>query len=85
MTQPQQPSGGGRMGMHMSNLHVSNLRMSNLIKAATWTSARVDAVRYGAVACLLGIVFIGVTGFAPLPAIHDAAHNTRHAVSFPCH
>ena len=33
----------------------------------------------------LGILFVGVTGFAPLEAIHDAAHNTRHAISFPCH
>jgi cobalt transporter subunit CbtB len=33
----------------------------------------------------LGIVFIGVAGFARYPAIHDAAHDTRHAVSFPCH
>ena len=37
------------------------------------------------VAILLGIVFVGVTGFAPLQAIHDAAHNTRHAAGFPCH
>jgi cobalt transporter subunit CbtB len=28
---------------------------------------------------------VGVAGFAPLEAIHDAAHNTRHAISFPCH
>jgi len=48
-------------------------------------SARLDAVRYGIAAILLGIVFVGVTGFAPLQAIHDAAHNTRHAVGFPCH
>jgi cobalt transporter subunit CbtB len=42
-------------------------------------------MRYGIAAVLLGVLFIGVTGFAPLQALHDAAHNTRHAISFPCH
>jgi cobalt transporter subunit CbtB len=44
-----------------------------------------DSLRYGIAAILLGFVFIGVTGFAHPEAIHDAAHNTRHAISFPCH
>jgi cobalt transporter subunit CbtB len=59
--------------------------MSTLVKAASLASDRLDAIRYGITAILFGILFIGVTGFAPLQAIHDAAHNTRHAVSFPCH
>jgi cobalt transporter subunit CbtB len=42
-------------------------------------------LRYGIAAILIGILFIGVTGFAPIEAIHDAAHNTRHVISFPCH
>jgi cobalt transporter subunit CbtB len=42
-------------------------------------------LRYGIASILLGTLFIGVTGFAPLQALHDAAHNTRHAISFPCH
>ena len=59
--------------------------MSSLTQAASLASDRLDAIRYGIAAILLGVLFIGVTGFAPLQAIHDAAHNTRHAVSFPCH
>jgi cobalt transporter subunit CbtB len=59
--------------------------MAVLSKAASIASARREAIRYGIAAIMLGFVFIGVTGFAPLQAIHDAAHNTRHAVSFPCH
>jgi cobalt transporter subunit CbtB len=31
----------------------------------------------------LGLVF--VAGFASPQAIHDAAHDSRHALSFPCH
>jgi cobalt transporter subunit CbtB len=59
--------------------------MSSLIQSASRISTRLDAVRCGIAAILLGILFIGVTGFAPLQSIHDAAHNTRHAVGFPCH
>jgi cobalt transporter subunit CbtB len=44
-----------------------------------------QGLRYGIAAILVGILFVGVTGFAPIEAIHDAAHNTRHSISFPCH
>ena len=59
--------------------------MSALIRSVALPDARRDAMRYGLTAILLGTLFIGVTGFAPLQALHDAAHNTRHAISFPCH
>ena len=59
--------------------------MTSLIKSIAILDTRRDAVRYGVAAILLGVVFIGVAGFAPIEAIHDAAHNTRHAISFPCH
>jgi cobalt transporter subunit CbtB len=44
-----------------------------------------QGLRYGIAAILIGILFVGVTGFAPIEAIHDAAHNTRHSISLPCH
>lgn len=44
-----------------------------------------DARACGAMAVLLGILFVGVAGFAPIEAVHDAAHDTRHSISFPCH
>ena len=59
--------------------------MSVLTKSAALPAAQQEAVRYGVLAILLGVLFVGVAGFAPLQAIHDAAHNTRHAISFPCH
>jgi cobalt transporter subunit CbtB len=59
--------------------------MSTLTKSAALPAAQQEAVRYGVLAILLGVLFVGVAGFAPLQAIHDAAHNTRHAISFPCH
>lgn len=61
--------------------------MSNLttVRSAARPLAQREALRFGIAAILLGIVFVGVAGFAPIQAIHDAAHNTRHAISFPCH
>lgn len=39
-----------------------------------------------AMACaLLGLVFISGVGFARIDAVHNAAHDGRHAFSFPCH
>ena len=61
------------------------ISMTAISKPIVLTSARIDALLYGLAAILLGVVFIGVAGFAHYPAIHDAAHDTRHAVSFPCH
>ena len=38
-----------------------------------------------AVLALLGALIVLGVGFAGTPAIHDAAHDTRHAFGFPCH
>ena len=34
---------------------------------------------------LLGVFLILGVGFADSSTIHNAAHDTRHSVSFPCH
>ena len=34
---------------------------------------------------LLGAFLILGVGFADSSTIHNAAHDTRHSVSFPCH
>jgi len=52
----------------------------------TATGARTDV----SLATILFVGFIGVTlifaaGFANAAVMHDAAHDTRHSISFPCH
>jgi cobalt transporter subunit CbtB len=37
------------------------------------------------VAILLGAFLVYGVGFAAPAAIHDAAHDARHAFTFPCH
>jgi cobalt transporter subunit CbtB len=39
----------------------------------------------GAIALLLGLSMIFLVGFAPVSAVHNAAHDTRHSAAFPCH
>ncbi|CAN7379380.1 MULTISPECIES: CbtB domain-containing protein [Rhizobium] len=34
---------------------------------------------------LLGVLLIAGVGFASMPAVHDATHDVRHTLSFPCH
>lgn len=39
----------------------------------------------GALFFALGAVFIAGTGFAGDYRAHNGAHDTRHAMGFPCH
>ena len=39
----------------------------------------------GALALLLGLVLVGGVGFAQDLRLHNGAHDTRHAMGFPCH
>jgi len=52
---------------------------------AVEVGSRADARIAAAFACILGIGLVFMTGFAHPMAIHNAAHDTRHALSFPCH
>jgi cobalt transporter subunit CbtB len=36
-------------------------------------------------AALLGIFIVGGVGFSHLEAVHNAAHDYRHSMAFPCH
>ena len=36
-------------------------------------------------ALMLGVMLLGFVGFAPIGAVHNAAHDTRHSAAFPCH
>ena len=36
-------------------------------------------------AVLLGLVAVGGAGFSHIDAVHNAAHDYRHSMGFPCH
>jgi cobalt transporter subunit CbtB len=49
------------------------------------SAARTSAVVPALMAALLGLFMVWGVGFSPISAIHNAAHDVRHATAFPCH
>ncbi len=39
----------------------------------------------GLAALAFGMFIVYMSGFAGASVLHNAAHDTRHSVSFPCH
>ena len=50
--------------------------------AATFALLRVIPIF---AAALLGIFIVGGVGFSHIEAVHNAAHDYRHSMAFPCH
>ena len=38
-----------------------------------------------AVSAFIGLAIVTLAGHVQSSALHDAAHDTRHAAGFPCH
>ncbi|AOO80634.1 cobalt transporter subunit CbtB [Bosea sp. OK403] len=54
--------------------------------ASLSTSAGVsERAKAALAALLLGSVLIFTVGFAHSSSVHNAAHDTRHTLAFPCH
>jgi len=53
------------------------------------TQPALAGVRAGALPALLamaaGVMLLFVVGFAGPEILHNAAHDSRHSLSFPCH
>jgi cobalt transporter subunit CbtB len=68
------------MGDHMSSL--PNTSVSGTHTAAALTPARILPIF---AALLLGTFIVGGVGFSHIAAVHNAAHDYRHSMGFPCH
>ena len=44
-----------------------------------------ERVKAAAAALVLGSVLVFTVGFAHSTSVHNAAHDTRHTLAFPCH
>lgn len=58
---------------------------SDQIPAAPLALPRAQAIAAGAVALLFGVFLLYGVGFAQPSEIHNAAHDSRHSFTFPCH
>jgi cobalt transporter subunit CbtB len=54
-------------------------------QAGSGAQARSEARIAAALAALLGLFLIWGVGFSHIPALHNAAHDSRHSMAFPCH
>lgn len=68
------PSGGGRKDGIMNtrtNTAVDSSSQSRFVQLA--------------IAGVAGLCIVWLTGFAPMEVAHNAAHDHRHSLAFPCH
>jgi cobalt transporter subunit CbtB len=70
---PEAPTSGAPTAAHSGAPSVSPA-VSAIRQALAWLTP-----------VLMGMALLGVIGFAPYPAVHDAFHDVRHTAGFPCH
>ena len=39
----------------------------------------------GLISLFMGLTMVFTVGLSHVSAVHNAAHDTRHAIGFPCH
>lgn len=55
------------------------------VRAGTGTASRLGALASVMLAAMLGVAILYGVGFAQPAALHNAAHDGRHGMAFPCH
>jgi len=58
------------------------LQQNSLTQASTETASSTVQAFF---AIILGVFIVGFAGFWNIDAVHNAAHDMRHASGFPCH
>jgi len=58
---------------------------TNTAAVRTLETANIETLKAAFVALVLGLGLVYGAGFANSDSVHDAAHDSRHALSFPCH
>ncbi len=55
------------------------------VRGATIETRRASVVLSAILAMTFGVFLVYGVGFANSTTIHNAAHDARHGISFPCH
>ncbi len=58
---------------------------SPMERTATVAESRSTVIGAATVAILVGFFLVLAAGFAHPDTLHNAVHDTRHALAFPCH
>lgn len=59
--------------------------MTTNTASITHQASASERVKAAAAALALGTALIFTVGFAHSTSVHNAAHDTRHTLAFPCH
>lgn len=62
---------------------MTELRLTS--PASLGAAEKTSVILPAALAILLGAFLLLGAGFAHIDAVHNAAHDSRHAFAFPCH
>jgi len=49
------------------------------------TGLAVSSLYQNIAALVFGVAIVFIVGFMPVEAAHNAAHDSRHTLAFPCH
>ena len=66
-------------------MNVSKSLALALARPNTGAPAAVNTLAAAVIAFLIGASLVFTAGFAQTSALHDAAHDSRHSLAFPCH
>lgn len=55
------------------------------ISATSATKTSIPLPVQNLAAAIFGLIILFAVGFAPMDVAHNAAHDTRHTLAFPCH
>jgi cobalt transporter subunit CbtB len=53
--------------------------------AASVSASKIIPLGMTAILGMFIVGFVGFVGFSHIEAVHNAAHDTRHSLAFPCH
>ena len=54
-------------------------------QAESRSASRAEVLIAAVLVAMLGTFLIWGVGFSHIAALHNAAHDTRHSMAFPCH
>ena len=63
----------------------NNTISSSMTEAQTSTGSKASVRAACATVFLIGATLVFLVGFAHSATLHNAAHDTRHGLAFPCH
>ena len=70
----------------LSGVAVKEITLENSIQITDQTQSLISSNMMAIVfAAFVGLSIVAITGHVQASALHDAAHDMRHATGFPCH